>query len=190
MTSSSDKPDIGVLDNLPEEVSFLAVPAIRFFGRKASEISPNEKRELEGIGKRMREGNFFQTLEPFWEEYRMVDHEESIRLFELFALLKELEIVYENYLLSFVTDDSGSMVSIHMDLNGADRLIGVLEFIRKELKDNICEHDHLFGTETNGEDGLTLTKLAEQESEKKSVFHVNVYGWNDEWAVKHKLRPH
>ena len=149
------------------------------------EITENDRQELEGIAKRMREGNFFKLVDEFLDEYHMTKFEECIRLFNLFRLLDRLNLAYQNYLLSFVTDDSGGMVSVHMDLNGADRLIETLSRLRDSLMENDCPHDHLFC-----DDGLTMTMLATQENEKNSVGHVKIYGWNDEWAVKHGLRRH
>jgi hypothetical protein len=185
MVDSPEHLDIGVLENLPEEIRFLAVPAMRFSADAIDEITENDRLELEGIAKRMREGNFFKLIDEFLDEYHMTEYEECIRLFNLFRLLDRLKLVYQNYLLSFVTDDSGGMVSIHMDLNGADRLIETLSELRDSLLKNDCPHDHLFS-----DDGLTMTMLATQENETNAVGHVKIYGWNDEWAVKHGLRPH
>ena len=133
----------------------------------------------------MREGNLFKRIDEFLDRFHMTKHEECIRLVELFRLMDRLKIVYQNYLLSFVTDGSGQMVSIHMDLNGADHLIEILQQLRTGLADNDCPHDHLFG-----HDGLTSTMLDNQDCEKNTAGHVKIYGWNDEWAVKHGLRQH
>ena len=92
----------------------------------------------------------------------------------------------ENYLLSFVTDEEGSNLSIHCDLEGVSLLIEHLELLKKDLENNDCPHTHLF-TEDWGGNGLTNTKLENQPNEINQVHHVKIYGWNDQWKVKHKL---
>jgi len=185
MTESPKHSNIGILRNLPESISFLAVPAMRFSIETADQISESEKRELAEIAKKMREGNYSKLVDEFLTEYPMTKFDESLRLANLFRLFDRLNLIYKNYLLSFVTDDSGTMVSIHMDLNGADQLIEKLKRLRESLTENDCPHDHLF--EYDGD--LTSTMLDNSNSEKNCVGHVKIYGWNDEWAVKHKLRP-
>ena len=184
MMDSTEQPDIGVLENLPEEIRFLAIPAMRFSVETVDEITENDRKELERIAQRMRKGNFFKLIDAFLDKYHMGKYEECRRLFNLFRLLDRLNLVYQNYLLSFVTDDSGGMVSVHMDLNGANRLIEMLNELRDSLAEGDCPHDHLLRN-----DGLTATMLAKQDNEKNVVGHVKLYGWNDEWAVKHGLRP-
>ena len=94
----------------------------------------------------------------------------------------------ENHLLSFVTDESGGMVSIHVDLAGANFLLSKLERIRDQLVEDDCPHTHLF-TESAGVSGeLTETKLGSQPNELNNVVHVKIYGWNEEWALKHGLK--
>lgn len=92
----------------------------------------------------------------------------------------------KKHLLSFVTDENGEHVSIHADLAGVEFLISELEYIKEKLEANECPHSHLF-TEEWGSDELSSTKLATQSTEKNQVHHVKIYGWNDEWKVKHKL---
>ena len=184
MTDSSKKPEIGVLKFLPATISFLAEPAIRFGGEPLKEIADETRLELYQIAKRVREGNHFKSVEEFLETHPMTEHEECSKLLNLFGLLDRLDLIYKNYLLSFVTNDSGQMVSIHMDLNGANELLETVEYIRDQLAANDCPHSHLFA-----HDELTSTMLQNQEQETNSVAHVKIYGWNDEWALKHGLRP-
>lgn len=92
----------------------------------------------------------------------------------------------EEKLISFVTDDDGSQLSLHLDLKGCNELIGELEKLKKSLEENDCPHIHLF-TEEWGAGELTPTKIASQESEVTQVHHVKIYGWNNEWKVKHGL---
>ena len=91
------------------------------------------------------------------------------------------------HLLSFVTNENGTMVSIHADFGGVSRLIEELEFLRDTLRKNDCPHVHLFSEDALG-DSLSTTKLHNHPAEVNVVHHVKIYGWNDEWAVRHQLR--
>ena len=92
----------------------------------------------------------------------------------------------QHQLLSFVTNKSGTMVSIHADLAGVNCLLAELETMRESLLENDCPHTHLFITEDGSE--LSGTKLTDKPNEDNVVHHVKIYGWNDEWASKHNLR--
>ena len=91
-----------------------------------------------------------------------------------------------DYLLSFVSDASGGYLAIHADLKGVTLLIEKLESLRQRLEANDCPHIHLFSF---GNGVLTTTKLSDQDGENNIVHHVKIYGWNEEWALKHGLRP-
>ena len=181
---SESKREIGVLNTLPIRIRFLAEPAQRFCSIADTDLTDEERSELTQIAKQVREGNLFHLVEEFLEQYSMVEFEECANLLNLFGLLQRLGMTYKNYLLSFVTDESGQMVSVHLDLNGVNHLIDTLEGIRDELIEDDCPHRHLF----SHDEGLTSTMLFDQELEQKSVWHVKIYGWNDEWAQKHRLR--
>lgn len=92
-----------------------------------------------------------------------------------------------NHLLSFVTDDDGSTVSIHLDLSGLDLLISELEALRSQLLAEDCPHTHLFSPHC-GRDELTTTMLQNHPGEVHSVHHVKIYGWNEDWAKRHGLK--
>jgi hypothetical protein len=94
----------------------------------------------------------------------------------------------EPHLLSFVTDEPGRYVAVHADLAGITMLIDELEILREQLEQGDCPHTHLFSPEAVGVE-LTATKLADQENEKNIVCEVKIYGWNEEWAVRHGLKP-
>lgn len=66
-------------------------------------------------------------------------------------------------------------------------LIDELEGLREQLELNDCPHTHLFSPESAG-DELTATKLGDQCGEVNVVHHVNIYGWNEEWASRHGLK--
>lgn len=89
-------------------------------------------------------------------------------------------------LLSFVTDDNGDRVSIHVDKNGLDLMIQELTWLRQKLEAGECNHTHLMSPDWAG-DELTTTKLKDQDEEVTIVHEVKIYGWNDEWKKKHGL---
>lgn len=91
----------------------------------------------------------------------------------------------EPHLLSFVA--SGQYVAIHADLAGLTMFIDELEGLREQLEENDCPHTHLFALSTTSSE-LTQTKL-DSERQADTVLHVKIYGWNEEWAVKHGLKP-
>ena len=92
----------------------------------------------------------------------------------------------EQHLLSVVTDEDGSQVFIHLDLAGVNYLLKELSHLKAQLEDNDCPHFHLFTEEWGGGE-LTSSKLPDQKDEKHQVHHLKIYGWNEEWKVKHKL---
>lgn len=92
------------------------------------------------------------------------------------------------HLLSFVTSEPANMVSIHVDLPGLELLISQLESLRSQLQSNDCPHTHLTAYGIAG-DQLTTTKLSDQAAEVHQVIHVKIYGWTEQWAVRHGLKP-
>lgn len=93
------------------------------------------------------------------------------------------------HLLSFVSDQTGQYVAIHVDLRGVDILIEQLQRLKSDLELNECPHTHLFVSKTHGYRELTDTKLSEQDTEVNVVRQVKIYGWNEEWARKNGLKP-
>ena len=91
------------------------------------------------------------------------------------------------HLLSFVTNENGTMVTIHLDLAGAGFLIHELELLRDAMAENDCPHSHLFSPKAAGRE-LSTSMLNGQPTEVNSVCHVKIYGWNSEWAGRHGLR--
>jgi hypothetical protein len=96
--------------------------------------------------------------------------------------------MHSRHLLSFVTDETGSMVTVHADIGGLDLLLGELQLLRAQLLAGECPHTHLFSEECGG-DELSLGRLAEQAAEVNRVHHVKIYGWTDQWAARHGLLP-
>jgi len=93
----------------------------------------------------------------------------------------------DDHLLSFVTDASSQFLSVHADLRGIEYLIEKLQQLRLHLLENDCPHTHLFASDT-AESELTTTKLRDQPDEENIVYHVKLYGWNEEWARRHGLK--
>jgi len=89
--------------------------------------------------------------------------------------------------LSFVTDASGAYLAVHADLAGITMLISELENLREQIERNDCPHSHLFAITPNSE--LTTTKLRDSAVETNIVQEVKIYGWNEEWAQRHYLKP-
>ena len=90
-------------------------------------------------------------------------------------------------LLSFVTDSSGSVVSVHADLSGLKKLKDSVELMISKLESNECDNDHLRTEDWAGYE-LTASMLkSEKESGCNQVHHVKIYAWNPEWKTKHEL---
>jgi hypothetical protein len=92
----------------------------------------------------------------------------------------------EQHLLSFVSDEKGEQVTVHMDKNGIYFLINTLQKLLDHLEEGECEHDHLF-TKEWGSDELTSTKAQNLEDEHHQIHHVKFYAWTDEWKIKNRL---
>jgi hypothetical protein len=92
------------------------------------------------------------------------------------------------YLLSFVTSADGQCLSVHADLNGITALIEGLQELRSQLLENDCPHTHLWTHRGHGP-YLTTSKLDGKDDEVHVAKMATIYGWNDEWAVRHGLRP-
>lgn len=91
-----------------------------------------------------------------------------------------------HHVLSFVTNSDGSYVAIHLDLEGARHLREELDYLIEELEKDDCPHTHLFQPPFGI---LTGAKLHDQSCESNVVGEVKIYGWNDEWAKRHGLKP-
>ncbi len=91
------------------------------------------------------------------------------------------------HVLSFVIAADGGMVTIHADANGLSLLIDRLSLLRNLVIQGDCPHTHLHAMGVPL-DELTTSKLANQPAEKEVVQHVKIYGWTDEWAVRHGFR--
>jgi len=92
----------------------------------------------------------------------------------------------ENHLLSFITNGSGDVITVHTDINGIDYLLSILGLLRTQMVRGECPHEHLFSADW-GRGDLTTSKLSDQPEEEKIVHHVKIYGWTDSWKTKQNL---
>jgi len=76
---------------------------------------------------------------------------------------------------------SESVVHLHADIAGLDRLIQALTFVRDKTVQGICEHEHLMSHSWGGHD------LSEHSGPENGelVHHLKIFGWTDDWAAKH-----
>ena len=91
-----------------------------------------------------------------------------------------------DHLFNIVTDRRGCQVTLHLDLEGVNLLIGELKAIRKQLKKNQCPHSHMMTLERGGGE-LSAFRLPQHETDRQPVQHLKIYGWNREWKQKHGL---
>lgn len=90
------------------------------------------------------------------------------------------------HLLSFVSNQTGDMVSVHMDRDGISLLIDRLTRLRELIDQGECEDCHLRTAECAGIE-LSSTKLAGNQEETTVVQHVKLYAWTNDWAKEHCL---
>ena len=88
------------------------------------------------------------------------------------------------YLLTFVDDHKGD-VFVHADSEGLSVLIRTLQRIKDAVDRGVCEHDHLMSDSWGGSE-LTESKGIQ---EGEIVNHVKIFGWNQEWSIKHGFKP-
>ena len=92
------------------------------------------------------------------------------------------------HLLSFVANSEGTMVSIHMNLDGLSFLLDRLSRLKVLVENGHCEDTHWFTADSIGNE-LSSTKLAGVPEEDHIVHHVKLYCWTKEWAEAHGLFP-
>lgn len=92
------------------------------------------------------------------------------------------------HLLSFVTNQDGNMLTIHVDGDGLSLLIEKLLVLKGLLDSGQCEHTHLFTSDSIGEE-LSNTKFESVPEESTIVQHVKINCWTREWAEIHRLVP-
>lgn len=93
----------------------------------------------------------------------------------------------QSHLLSVATDPDGDVVYIHADLKGLELLRKSIDRLIHHLVNGKADHDHFHSPEWAGDELTTSMLLSEKEAGCKSVHHVKVYAWTDEWKEKHGL---
>ena len=91
------------------------------------------------------------------------------------------------HLLSVVTEPDGDVVYIHADRAGLEHLRKTVDRLIKRLEKGECDHDHLHSPDWAGSELSTSMLQQEKDAGCKSVHHVKIYSWNDEWKTKHGL---
>lgn len=91
------------------------------------------------------------------------------------------------YLLSVTSSVEGDYVTIHGNISGLQKLRNEIDLLLSKLQANECDHDHLRTQEWAGHE-LTCTMLAqEQDTGHRTVHHLELFAWTDEWQEKHGL---
>ena len=97
------------------------------------------------------------------------------------------QIDQPNHLLSVVTDPDGDVVFIHGDRVGLEYLRSAIDRLILNLEAGKTDHDHLRSADWAGSE-LTASMLSsEKEAGCKTVHHVKIYSWDDEWKMKQGL---
>jgi hypothetical protein len=92
-----------------------------------------------------------------------------------------------DYLLSITSSEEGDAITIHGDRAGLEHLRDAVDGLIKKLGGDQCDHEHLRTDAWAGHE-LTETMLAAERSEgHRTVHHLEIYGWNQEWKKKHGL---
>lgn len=90
-------------------------------------------------------------------------------------------------MLSIVSEPNGDVVHIHGDIAGLEALELALRRLREQVAAGVCEDDHFFSPPWGGKE-LTETMLeSERQMGANQVHHLKLFGWTDEWSVKHGL---
>jgi hypothetical protein len=99
------------------------------------------------------------------------------------------EIDPPEHLLSVVTEPGGDVVYIHADHAGLEALRASIDRLLECFNQNDCHHEHLFSPDWAGWDLSTTMLEQEREAGCKTVHHIKIYAWDDEWKRKHGLWP-
>jgi|JI6StandDraft_1071083.scaffolds.fasta_scaffold20932_7 hypothetical protein len=92
-----------------------------------------------------------------------------------------------NHLLSVVTDPEGDVVFIHGDRAGLECLRSAIDRLLRNLAEGKTDHDHFRSTDWAGSELTTSMLSSEKEAGCRSVHHVKIYSWSDEWKKKQGL---
>ena len=98
---SADESDPGVLAKLPEDLQYLAEPALKFKLHGEFEIwpildqmTPEQRVELETLGAKVLENGHYDKVNDFLDQYPIDKYEEAAYLYFLFGLLDYADIKF------------------------------------------------------------------------------------------------
>lgn len=91
------------------------------------------------------------------------------------------------HLLSVVLDPEGDVVYLHADRAGLGHLREALDRLIRSLDKGEYPHDHLMSPDWGSWELTTSMLESERERGCRTVHHVKIYGWDDEWKRKHGL---
>jgi immunity protein 32 of polymorphic toxin system len=92
-----------------------------------------------------------------------------------------------DHLLSVVTERDGDVVYIHADRAGLEHLRKSIDDLLEKLANGKPDHDHFHSPDWGGWDLTTSMLSSEKESGCKTVHHVKIYSWGEEWKRKQGL---
>jgi hypothetical protein len=88
------------------------------------------------------------------------------------------------HLLSVVTEADGEVVYVHADRAGLEHLRKTVDRLIRKLECGDCDHDHLHSPDWGGSELSTSMVSQEEEDGCRSVHHIKIYAWNEEWKTK------
>ena len=91
------------------------------------------------------------------------------------------------HLLSVVTDPEGDVVYVHGDRAGLEYLRRAIDRLLQNLAEGKTDHDHFRSPDWAGSELTTSMLPSEKEAGCKTVHHVKIYSWNEEWKKKQGL---
>ena len=92
-----------------------------------------------------------------------------------------------DHLLSVVTEPAGDVVYIHADRPGLEFLRDAINRLLANLAKGKTDHDHFHSPDWGGWQLSTSMLASEKESGCKTVHHVKIYSWDEEWKKKSGL---
>lgn len=91
------------------------------------------------------------------------------------------------HLLSVATEPDGDVVYIHADRAGLEHLRAAIDRLLQNLAQGETDHDHFHSPDWGGWDLTTSMLQSEKASGCKTVHHIKIYSWDEEWKKKHGL---
>jgi hypothetical protein len=92
-----------------------------------------------------------------------------------------------HYLLSVTSGSEGEVVTLHADRQGLAFLRSRLDALLESLESGECDHEHFRSADWAGFELSTSMLPGERDAGHRSVHHLQVFAWTDEWKAKHSL---